>query len=270
MLLRLQVVTMTAHQAQQTPMLCSHRIQFLPASQEVMVDDADHMETIGHDSGLGKVLSDQRAIHAGQIHAHHFHQLLALQFFQPGFQRRFAAPGHHVVNAVIPQIAEGGGVTQLAREEVLVDSQNGWTHRTGPFCGKAAQIVAEPAFHSGAGEALALPQPAAADAIVVLLTNAAPEWFAGSQPRQNAGEALPETAFAAQTSPLPAFQLQPAVPHSPAFMARSPQPPILQPKLLPFTMWAPAAACVPHPQPHFSRYLFDACNLVVRQAYYRL
>ena len=54
LLIGLGVVAMTAHQLDQATMFGSHRVDLPPAGQEVVVDEPDDMETIGHDQGLGK------------------------------------------------------------------------------------------------------------------------------------------------------------------------------------------------------------------------
>ena len=40
---------------------------------EVMVNDADDVEPVGHDARIGEVQPDQGAIVGRQIHAHHAH-----------------------------------------------------------------------------------------------------------------------------------------------------------------------------------------------------
>jgi hypothetical protein len=42
-----------------------------------MVDEADHVEAVGHDYRLGKVLADDRAKDRSQIHTDHANLLFA-------------------------------------------------------------------------------------------------------------------------------------------------------------------------------------------------
>jgi hypothetical protein len=91
---------------------------FPPAGQEVVVDDADDVKAIGHDAGIGEMLPHQRAVDAGQIHAHHAHPFFAAQSLQIAFQRSLTAVEHDVEDGVLLQIAESGGVTVPA-DEVL-------------------------------------------------------------------------------------------------------------------------------------------------------
>ena len=91
---------MAAHQREQAAILGPDRIDLAPAGQEVMVDEADDMEAIGHDLRVGKVLADQRAIDARQIHADDPHAIFARQLRQVALQRGFAAAQHHVEDLV--------------------------------------------------------------------------------------------------------------------------------------------------------------------------
>jgi len=84
-------MTMSPHQRNQATMPGSHRIDLLPARQEVMIDGTDHVKTVGHDARLGKMPAHQRTITSGQIHANHPHAIFALQARQIAFQRRFAS-----------------------------------------------------------------------------------------------------------------------------------------------------------------------------------
>jgi len=111
LLFRFEVMAMAAHERQQSPVLRAHRIDLSPAGQEVVVDETDHMEAVGHDYGLGEVFPDQAAVNGGQVHADDPHQLLALQAQAIGLQRRFRAAQRDIVDAVILQVAEGSGVT---------------------------------------------------------------------------------------------------------------------------------------------------------------
>lgn len=55
-----EVVAMAAHQGKQSAIFGPSGIEIAPAGEEMMVDDADHMETVGDDAGVGEVQGDQR------------------------------------------------------------------------------------------------------------------------------------------------------------------------------------------------------------------
>ena len=141
------------------------------------------------------------------------------------------------------------------------------------ICGHAGLVrsaatrarVAKPAFHRGACDPFPLPQAAAADAVEVLLANAAAERFGGPHARQDARKALPETAFAARAEPLPRLQFQLALPHAPAFVPRPANPPVLHSQF-------GAAAMRTQNRPRVNRarmqtlpaHFFNACNLDIQ------
>lgn len=99
-LLRPEVVPMPAHQRQQPAMLAANRIDLSPTRQKVVIDQANHMEPVGHDFRLGEVFAHHRPVPAGQIHAHHSHPLLARHFRQVILQGRFTPPQHHIEDPV--------------------------------------------------------------------------------------------------------------------------------------------------------------------------
>jgi hypothetical protein len=53
-----------------------------------MIDDANHVEAVGHDARIREVQPDQGAIVGGQVHAHHAHFGLAFQPLKIGLQRQ--------------------------------------------------------------------------------------------------------------------------------------------------------------------------------------
>src|SRR3569833_482201 len=253
MLLRLQMMAMPPHQRKQAPILRSRRIQFFPATQEVMIDHPDHMEPVGYDARLWKMLLHQRAVNRRQIHADDLHQMLAFEFVQITLQRLFTAACHHVIDGVIPQITEGGRVAEPPGEEMLVDAQNLRTDRAGSLRRQQPQIVAEPAFHRRAGDSLPLRQTAAADAVIVFLAHAAAKWLGGSHSRLDAGKALPEASLAALTTPFSRLQFHDRAARSPAFVPQPANSPVLHSQLSAVTVRAGNRSFETRPDPQIPR-----------------
>lgn len=56
LLLGAELAAVAAHQAHQAAVLAAGRVQLPPASQEVVVDQADDVKPIGHDAGVEEVL----------------------------------------------------------------------------------------------------------------------------------------------------------------------------------------------------------------------
>ena len=106
------------------------------------------------------------------------------------------------MHLVVLQVAEGGGITVPAREEVLVYAENPRTIAADALSRQQTEKPPEPALDGGAGDPFPSPQAAAADTVEVLLTDAPPETLTGPQARQNTGKTLPECTLAFQTTPL--------------------------------------------------------------------
>lgn len=104
------------------------------------------MKTIRHDARVGEVQTDQRAISGGQIHAHHAHLRFSFQPPEIRFQGKLRTAQHYIVDPVIPQVAQGCGITFAASEEVLVDAQHTGTAATVPLAELALESVAEVAL----------------------------------------------------------------------------------------------------------------------------
>ena len=85
------------------------------------------------------------------------------------------------------QIAEGGGVTFPAREEMFVDAQELGAVGRMPFSKLALQTAPEVALDGGGADAFPATQPAAVHAVEVLLIDVLLEGFASSLARQDAG-----------------------------------------------------------------------------------
>ena len=58
LLFRFEVMPMTAHERQQSAIPGTGGIEFTPASEEVMIDQPDHMEAVRHDASIGAVLAN--------------------------------------------------------------------------------------------------------------------------------------------------------------------------------------------------------------------
>jgi hypothetical protein len=71
LLLRLQIPSVTAHQRDQTAVFAGHWIQLPPKRQEVMIDEPDDMEPVGHNLRIREAFAHKGAVGAGQIDTHH-------------------------------------------------------------------------------------------------------------------------------------------------------------------------------------------------------
>ena len=62
LLIGLEVVAVPAHQRDQAAVFTAHRVDLSPASQEVVVDEADDVKPVGDDEGVGQMLADDRPV----------------------------------------------------------------------------------------------------------------------------------------------------------------------------------------------------------------
>ena len=106
---------------------------------------------------------------------------------------------------MVPQIAQRGGESFLAREKVFVDTQHARAAPRMPFGKLALQPVLEVAIDGGRANAFALTQTAAVDPVQMLAVDHLAERFAGSLTRQNARKSLVKIAPATEAQPLAPF-----------------------------------------------------------------
>ena len=92
---------MTPHQGNESAIPGTDTVQVPPTSQEVMIDDADHMEAVGHNARVREMQPDKGAIVGGQVHAHRAHLGLAFQPLKIGLQRQLRPAQDHVIDLVI-------------------------------------------------------------------------------------------------------------------------------------------------------------------------
>jgi hypothetical protein len=62
-----QVPPVAAHETEQPAILSTHWILLLPQPEEVLIDQADDAEAVGHDLGVGEVLAHDLTVGFRQI-----------------------------------------------------------------------------------------------------------------------------------------------------------------------------------------------------------
>src|SRR5512133_713405 len=144
-----EVGEVAAHQREQAPILGAGGIELAPERQEMLVDEANDMEAVGHDQGVGKVLAHDGAVGGGQVHADDADQLFAGQALKISFQGGFAAAEHDVEHGMVLEIAQRGGVALLTREEVLVDTEDVRALAARGFRQQAGEAMLKMALYGG-------------------------------------------------------------------------------------------------------------------------
>ena len=119
-----KVVLSFAQGSQRAAMVLDWRGDLAGQLQEVLGDNADDMEAIGHDLGSREVGSNQAAIGTGKIDANHANLVSALESAQKAAQIPWTAAGNNIEDPVVLKITEGGGKTLPLVKGVLVDPEN--------------------------------------------------------------------------------------------------------------------------------------------------
>jgi hypothetical protein len=183
-----------------------------------VVDETDHVEAVGHDESLGEVELDDGAIDGGQVHADDTDLVFALQGYEIGLQRGFRTPQSDVVDAMILQIAEGGGVALLPGEEVFVDAQDLGTNRRMILSRVLLQPAQELAFHSGRADAFSPAKATPVDAVQVPLIDHLLEALAGPLKGLNTRQLLAKGTAAVEARSLANLEFQYAPAKAPVVM----------------------------------------------------
>lgn len=183
-------------------MLGSDRVEFPPASQEVMIEQPDDMETIGYDHGIRKMLSGDGAVHGGQVHANHANLVFAFQSIEIGVQGQFRATENDIVDLVVLQVAKGGRIAFAACEEMLIHTEHQRAARRMPLSELPLQPVLKVALDRSRSDPFSPAQPAAVDSIQVQFIDGLPKSFTGFLTGQDSRKAIPVVAPASFAQPL--------------------------------------------------------------------
>jgi hypothetical protein len=117
------------------------------------------------------------------------------------------------------EIAQSGRKTLSPREKVLIDAENGRAIRRMPFFELALQSLTKVAFHGRGADPFPPVQPAAVDAVEVLLIDGLRIGLAGPLARKDAGKLLAKVPATIAASPLGNLQFQDAGALSPVLVA---------------------------------------------------
>lgn len=124
----------------------------------------------------------------------------------------------------------------------------------------------EVALDGGRADALPPRQPAAVDAVQMLLEDGPAEGFAGPLPGQDAGQGLAEVPPAGQTLRLGRLHLQLAMALAPVLVPHPAAHPTFAAQCRPAAMRTPPRTHITNPNPHSARRSLDRDNLIAGQA----
>lgn len=91
---------------------------------EVSIDQPHHVEAIRHNPGSWKIAPDQGSVRAAQIDTDDFNSFATFELAHIGFQLLGTAPGHHVKDPVVFEIAKGRREAMGLVHGVLVETEH--------------------------------------------------------------------------------------------------------------------------------------------------
>jgi len=91
---------------------------------EMLDDNANDMEAIGNDAGIGEPAADQGAVRTGEVDADHLDAFAALEVLKEGDDVGAGSTLDDIEDLVIFKIAKGGGESLALVEGVLVDTEH--------------------------------------------------------------------------------------------------------------------------------------------------
>jgi len=163
---------------------------------EVVEGQADDVEAVGDDACVGEVSADKGPVGGAHVDADHANPFPASESGEKGFERGSGLALDDVEDAVVAQIAEGGGEAAALVEGVLVDAENlRALERDSLACPAHGELVVD-AFDGGGAHAGDPCHARAADALVMIAVDASSERFGGVAPRPDAGQRLDEAGAA--------------------------------------------------------------------------
>lgn len=172
--------------------------------EQMLADQPDGVEAVGHDLGAGKPTADDRAVGVGQVDADDSDALPAPQGAQVGGQLRLAAAGAEVEDPAVLQVAEGGGEALAAMQGVLIDTKHLRAVQALAFPGFALGELGVDAAHRGRPQSLPPSQGRGTDAVIVALEDPLSPRLRAASARPDARQGLHKTAGAVGTAVTPA------------------------------------------------------------------
>ncbi len=161
---------MGAQGSERSPVMLHVGNELANEIHEVLLDEANDVEAVRDDPGLGEVSSDQRAIGAAQIHADDADVFLAFKGGEVGVKVLRVTPFDDIEDAVGAKVAEGRGeprpapvTSSFSVDGVFVDAEDGRADAVRAFpCFALGIFVVEP-FDGSRAQSFALGEDATGD-----------------------------------------------------------------------------------------------------------
>jgi len=176
---------------------------------EVMDDEANDMEAVGNDAGVGEPASDQGPVRAGEVDADHSDPLAPLQGGHKGVELLWTASGQHVKDLVVFEVGKGGGKAGSFVEGVLVDTQDRWALETQAFAGLAGGELMVNALDGGRPEMEGTGESRGANAVMMATIDVLPERLGAMASWPDPGQRRDKRVAAVQAAKPPGVNEKP-------------------------------------------------------------
>lgn len=161
-------------------MVLDVRSEFTHQIEEVLLDDANDVEAVGDDPGVGEVLSDQGPVGTAQVHADDADVFLAFEGGEVGVEFFRSPSFDDIEDLVSPEVAEGGGeacaspqLGSLSFDGVFINAEHGRTDAIEAFASFALGVFVVEAFDRSGADGLFSGENTSGNAIAVELINSA-------------------------------------------------------------------------------------------------
>lgn len=170
-------------------------------AQEVMLDDADDVETVGHDLGVGKPPGDHLPVGCAQIDAHNLDLVAAFEREEKGQEIALAATLNHIEDFPVLQVAEGGYQTAAPVKGMFIDADDGGSGLVTSFLSFEMSELGVDASHAGRAHGFTFSQLGGADTLVVIFEDFSSKRFSGMMAKPDARQGGNKGSLAILTQP---------------------------------------------------------------------
>jgi hypothetical protein len=138
---------MGAQCSQQAALVFHFWIYFLIGLHAHVMQQADDMEAVSHNFGIGKVSADEMPVSAAEIDTDNFDPVPALKIFQIARKVTGRTSLHNVEYPVLPEVTESGGIALPFTEEMFVNPKDSGTLSSLDFFLREHTPLVIPAFN---------------------------------------------------------------------------------------------------------------------------
>jgi hypothetical protein len=190
---------MPSHKGKEAAVFSTCRIELLPDFEEVVVDEPDDMEPVGHDLGIREETFCNASVGFGEIHDDDPDLKLVKKPLERALEGKFGASEEDIMDSVFGEVAEGCGITLFSCKEVLVDAEDSWAWIIFHLRELVLKEILVTAFDRGLSDLKLFRESFLADTVPVFFKDFPTECFSGALVGKDAWETIVKVFFAGLT-----------------------------------------------------------------------